>query len=98
MVASDEVAVEATQHPLTAETLEKQLGRLGGTFRSNKARVRLLTSSPTPDSCAHSAPRRRRRKESQSVETGDKFRDSSRRHLRDFDSGGNLVAESHASG
>lgn len=30
-IATDEVAVEATQHPLTADTLEKQLGRLGGT-------------------------------------------------------------------
>jgi putative protease len=30
-IVSDEVAAEATQHPLTAETLEKQLGRLGGT-------------------------------------------------------------------
>ena len=30
-IESDEVAAEATQHPLTAETLEKQLGRLGGT-------------------------------------------------------------------
>jgi U32 family peptidase len=30
-IESDEVAAEAMQHPLTAETLEKQLGRLGGT-------------------------------------------------------------------
>jgi len=31
VIASEELAVEATQHPLTAETLERQLGRLGGT-------------------------------------------------------------------
>jgi len=30
-VASDEVAVEAQKHPLTAQTLREQLGRLGGT-------------------------------------------------------------------
>jgi len=30
-VASDEPAVEAQKHPLTAETLREQLGRLGGT-------------------------------------------------------------------
>jgi len=30
-LSSDEVAAEATQHPLTLETLQKQLGRLGGT-------------------------------------------------------------------
>jgi putative protease len=30
-LATDELAVEATQHPLSVATLEKQLGRLGGT-------------------------------------------------------------------